>query len=337
MRNDSRETSVSRIAWLLLCAERLLLIAGAAMLAWWAMLVVDGMIAQRSARSAFEAALLTKEVALPPVEEVTVLAPRVRAIDQGSPIAALSIPRIRLSAMVLQGSDGRTLRRGPGHVENTAFPGEPGNMVIAGHRDSFFRSLQNINLGDDIFLDTREGPLQYRVTSVRVVDPGDVSVIARTDETVLTLITCYPFWLLGPAPDRFIVRAILVNEPSAASVETGARAQAPLEAARAPVLDAVAADKSVSTEVDRVTDDESLVRQAVGRYLSIQGVRLVTRSDIRLGRTPAFICDLSFGDDRAIADCNAVSPLSSEQELHGRIFTLAHSSDAWAIRSIELK
>lgn len=326
----------SRVARLLLWAERLLVIAGTAMLVWCAALVVDAIIAQRNARSEFETALLANRVPSPPaVEKVAVVPRRARTVDRGSPIAALSIPRIQLSAMVLHGSDAQTLRRGPGHLENTAFPGEPGNVVIAGHRDSFFWSLQNVHLGDDIFLDTRDGPLQYRVTSVRVVKPRDVSVLATTDEAVLTLITCYPFWVIGPAPDRFVVRAIRAGGPSAAPAKT--RNESPPEPAPSAALEALAESDLIPAAVGRVTDDESVVRQAVGRYLRMLGAQLVTRDDFRLDGPLAFTCDVTFSDDRAIADCNSVALMASEEEPRGRIFTLEHSGDAWAIKSIALK
>ena len=288
---------------LLLWLERLLIIVGTAMLVWCAALVADALIAQRNARSAFETALLARTVAVPSaLDEMTVVAPAplLRAVERGSPIAALSIPRIHLSAMVLHGSDAQTLRRGPGHLENTAFPGKPGNVVIAGHRDSFFWSLQNIHLGDAIFLDTGEGPSEYRVVSARVVNPSDISVLASTDEPVLTLITCYPFSVLGPAPDRFVVRAMRVDEPSATTDQP--HAQRPLEPA--PALDTVGPSPSVG----RGSDDRSLAQEAIGRYLRIQGARLVTKTDFRFGGSPAFICDITFSDDRAIADCNAVTP-----------------------------
>lgn len=322
--------------WLLLWLERLLIIAGTAMLAWSAAIVADAVIAQRNARSAFETASLARTVAVPSApDDMTVVShpPVVRAVERGSPIAALSIPRIHLSAMVLHGSDAQTLRRGPGHLENTAFPGEPGNVVIAGHRDTFFWSLQNIHLGDDIFLDTSEGPSQYRVTSARVVNPNEVSVLAPTHEPVLTLITCYPFSVLGPAPDRFVVRAKRVDTPSAAPVETPTEVLP--EPARSTSIDVIGANEPISP--DRASDDQSLVQEAVGRYLRIQGARLVTRTDVRFGAAPAFICDIAFSDDRAIADCNAVTPSSSAQEPNGRIFALERSDDAWAIRSVVLK
>jgi sortase A len=315
--------SSSALGRLLLWTERMLVIAGTAMLTWGAVLVADALVAQRTARSAFEAALMAKSVAAPSaLKGATVVAPAPlpRAVETGSPIASLSIPRIHLSAMVLQGSDTQTLRRGPGHIENTALPGEPGNMVIAGHRDSFFWSLQDVHLGDDIFLDTTEGPLQYRVTSARVVTPRDVSVLTPTDEPVLTLITCFPFSVLGPAPDRFVVRAVQVGGSSAAPVE--AHAQTPRESAVTAALNTVAANDSIA--VGRVSDDQGLVQEAVRSYLRIQGARLVT-------------CAITFSDDRAVADCTSVAAASSEQEPQGRIFTLARAEHGWSIRSIALK
>lgn len=137
------------------------------------------------------------------------------ALHRGDTVGALSIPRVDLEAMVLHGSDARTLRRGPGHLEQTALPGPSGNVAIAGHRDSFFRPLRHIRVGDDVYLETGEGRYHYRVSSTAIVRPTDVSVLAPTEQATLTLITCYPFTVVGPAPDRFVVRAELVTPASA--------------------------------------------------------------------------------------------------------------------------
>jgi sortase A len=123
------------------------------------------------------------------------------------PLAQILIPRIGLSAVVLEGDDDRTLRLGPGHIAGTAIPGQAGNIAIAGHRDTFFRPLRKVRVGDEITLVAHGGRLRYRVTSLRVVSPDDVSILDPTVRSSLTLVTCYPFWVLGPAPDRFIVRA----------------------------------------------------------------------------------------------------------------------------------
>lgn len=117
--------------------------------------------------------------------------------------------------MVLQGSDDETLRLGVGHIETTPLPGATGNVAIAGHRDSFFRPLQHVQIGDDVWLDNIEQHVHYRVSWFRVVSPYEVSVIGPATEPLLTLVTCYPFRFIGPAPDRFVVRAVRVEDPDA--------------------------------------------------------------------------------------------------------------------------
>src|SRR5207344_2603970 len=118
------------------------------------------------------------------------------------------IPKIRLEVAVLPGTDDHTLDRGAGHIEDTPQPGAAGNSGIAGHRDGFFRGLQDIAAGDAIELDTLEGTHVYRVERTWVVEPEDVSVLDPTPTRALTLVTCYPFYFVGPAPKRFIVRAM---------------------------------------------------------------------------------------------------------------------------------
>ena len=127
------------------------------------------------------------------------------------PLAVLRIAKIQLEVPVLPGTDDRTLDRAVGHIEGTALPGTGGNMGIAGHRDSFFRGLREINPGDLIEIDTRAEKSIYRVERTWVVDLTEVSVLAPTSGPALTLVTCYPFDFIGPAPRRFIVRALPVN------------------------------------------------------------------------------------------------------------------------------
>lgn len=109
--------------------------------------------------------------------------------------------------MILEGIDGRTLRRAVGHIPGTPLPGQPGNIALAGHRDTFFRALQNIRVDDEITLETLIGVYSYRVDSTEVVDPGETRVLDNSDDEILTLVTCYPFSFVGPAPKRFVVRA----------------------------------------------------------------------------------------------------------------------------------
>jgi len=131
------------------------------------------------------------------------------------PVAVLRIPKIRLEVPVLPGTDEGTLDRAVGHIEGTAKPGTEGNAGLAGHRDGFFRGLKDIIPGDAIELETIQGNESYRVERTWVVDPEDVSVLDSTSTRALTLVTCYPFYYVGSAPRRFIVRAVLVDEKTA--------------------------------------------------------------------------------------------------------------------------
>jgi sortase A len=119
----------------------------------------------------------------------------------------LAIPRVGLSVLLGEGTDKLTLLRVAGHVHGTSFPGESGNVAIAGHRDSVFRPLREVRSGDLIQLETPDGRFEYMVEDLQVVGPERVDVLAPTPDNVLTLVTCYPFTFIGPAPQRFIVRA----------------------------------------------------------------------------------------------------------------------------------
>ena len=124
------------------------------------------------------------------------------------PLAILRIPRIHLEVPVLEGTDDTLLNRGVGHIEDTATPGRQGNSGIAGHRDGFFRGLKDIGPGDAIELETLGAIEVYRVERTWIVDPEDVSVLDPTPARSLTLVTCYPFYFVGSAPRRYIVRAV---------------------------------------------------------------------------------------------------------------------------------
>ena len=142
---------------------------------------------------------------------------RPHSYEQGSAIGRLEIPRIGLSVVVLEGSDTDELRLGVGRVRNSSLPSESGNVVIAGHRDTFFRSLREIRKGDQISLRTPEGTFPYTVDWTSVVNPKDTSVIMPTRSPALTLVTCYPFYYVGSAPQRFIVRALPAGSTNAAA------------------------------------------------------------------------------------------------------------------------
>lgn len=119
----------------------------------------------------------------------------------------IEIERLGLSVIVAEGQTPATLRRAAGHIPGTGLPGQPGNVGISAHRDTFFRPLRNIQPDDLITLTTLQGVYTYRVVSTQVVSPTDVSVLAPTEEEVLTLVTCHPFYYVGASPNRFIVRA----------------------------------------------------------------------------------------------------------------------------------
>lgn len=122
-------------------------------------------------------------------------------------VGRLEIERLGLSVMVSEGIDGATLRRAAGHVPGTALPGESGNIGITGHRDTFFRPLRLIQTDDVIVLTTLSGEYRYRVVLAEIVSPQDVEVLGPTGGEILTLVTCHPFYYIGAAPNRFIVRA----------------------------------------------------------------------------------------------------------------------------------
>lgn len=128
--------------------------------------------------------------------------------DTVAPLAVLRIPKIKLAVAVLEGTAESTLNRAVGHIETTALPGSDGNSGIAGHRDRFFRGLKDIRAGDLLELETLTSVDTYRVERTWIVDPHEVSVLDPTDSPSITLVTCYPFYFVGSAPQRFIVRAV---------------------------------------------------------------------------------------------------------------------------------
>src|SRR5690242_1965432 len=131
----------------------------------------------------------------------------VTAAAGGGLIGRIEIPRLGLSVVVVEGIGKTTLRRAVGHIPGTALPGQPGNVGISGHRDTFFRPLRNIQQNDVITLTTLLGEYRYRVVSIKVVGPSDVAVLDPSGNEILTLVTCYPFYFVGAAPERYIVRA----------------------------------------------------------------------------------------------------------------------------------
>jgi LPXTG-site transpeptidase (sortase) family protein len=200
-----RKTLLQRI-------ERLLWLVAAATLGSSLFLIVEGQIYQIYLNWEFEDALDAQQL-LASTRKRT--AHTLRSASDSARAAArpylgrLDIPRLGMSIMVMEGVDDQTLRRGIGHIPETVLPGQSGNSGIAGHRDTFFRGLAGIRRHDEITVRTLDGAYDYVVDSIRVVDPDAVEVLNDFGYPMLTLVTCYPFYRVGPAPQRFVVQALL--------------------------------------------------------------------------------------------------------------------------------
>jgi sortase A len=202
--------------------ERALLVSGLALLVAYGAARLESAFSSRSALHRFAAiapwsASATDEVgeAVGPsgVDSRLWHEHRVHAYQEslhkpsGAALAVLAISKIGLEVPLLEGTDGLTLNHAVGRISGTARPGGPGNMGIAGHRDGFFRGLKDLALGDRIELRTPAGTDYYDVDQIRVVDPNDVDVLKPRTAPSLTLVTCYPFYFIGSAPQRYIVHA----------------------------------------------------------------------------------------------------------------------------------
>jgi LPXTG-site transpeptidase (sortase) family protein len=183
-------------------------------------------------------------------------------------------------------------------------PGESGNVGIAGHRDSFFRSLRYVQVGDDILLSTPQERLHYRVSSLRVVRSTEISVLTATADPTLTLVTCYPFWFIGQAPDRLVVRATRVAEPTAAALAIPSRWST--EPSPAALLERVATPPKVRGS----SDAGMLVRQAIERFPLRYGAGVASRGERRSGGPLTFdACSAAAVDhDSATAGPSGRSP-----------------------------
>ncbi len=190
--------------------QRLLLAAGLALLAWCAYVLLDARNFQQAEDRRLDRLLSVSQETSPRTPQTSppaappVPLPPARADGL---IGRLDIPRLALSAVVIEGVGASALRRAVGHIPGTALPGQPGNVGISGHRDTFFRPLRNIRRDDAVTLTTVLGEFRYRVVSTSIVRPDNIAVLNPTENQILTLVTCYPFYFVGPAPSRFIVRA----------------------------------------------------------------------------------------------------------------------------------
>ena len=219
--------------------ERVLLVVGLALSAFAVFMYVGGRIYSRGAVARFHSDPHAPAAKTSPTSETQVdyslWSPKriaeykaVLAQHFDEPLAILKVNKIHLEVPVFEGTSDPVLNRGAGRVEGMARIGEPGNVAIAGHRDGFFRGLKDVVVGDSIELETAAGTQAYRIDSITLVDKTDVSVLKPASVPELTLITCYPFYFVGSAPQRYIVHASLngdtktPNEPVKASLQATA-------------------------------------------------------------------------------------------------------------------
>jgi len=189
--------------------QRVLFAAAVSMLAYCGFVLMDTWIFQKAERRQLERRLTDRQQANGGARQTAFAASSKNPPPAvtGGLVGRIEIPRLGLSAIVIEGTGRTTLRRAVGHISGTALPGQPGNIGISGHRDTLFRPLRNIQQNDIITLTTLLGEYRYRVVSTRIVSPYDVAVLSPSRSEILTLVTCYPFYFVGSAPDRFIVRA----------------------------------------------------------------------------------------------------------------------------------
>ncbi len=187
-------------AWLVTAFEFALLGIGLGCLGTYGFVTLEGRRAEREHVARFQrdtgAAVAAPDVA--------------RA---GSLVGMLEVPRLRLSTPVVEGDDDQALEAAVGHLPDTPLPWQPGNSALAGHRDGLFRPLRRVTVGDAITFRTTREEFHYLVTGTAIVEPDDLSVLAPRERDTLTLITCYPFSFVGPAPQRFVVHAERVGRP----------------------------------------------------------------------------------------------------------------------------
>lgn len=189
--------------------QRLFVAAGMLLLGYCGFVVVDAWVFQQRESRILQQQLDNHHKASADALQLSpaTSTPGPPAVASSGLIGRLEIPRLGLSAIVMEGISTTTLRRAVGHIPGTSLPGQPGNVGVSGHRDTFFRPLRYIQRNDIITLTTLLGEYRYRVVSTQVVGAHHIGVLDPSSNEMLTLVTCYPFYFVGSAPDRFIVRA----------------------------------------------------------------------------------------------------------------------------------
>ena len=194
-----RNAPLARRQALLRWTQRLLFITGILLLGYVGFTLLEARLYQVSAKRSLENEILV-EKERPQTQPKT-------PVKKGDVLGRMDIPRLGMSVAVLQGTSSRVLRLGIGHIAGTPLPGEDGNVGIAGHRDTYFRALKDIQASDKIEIQTTEGITRYEVDWIQITVPSDVAIVSPTADSALTLVTCYPFHYIGAAPERFVVHA----------------------------------------------------------------------------------------------------------------------------------
>lgn len=202
------------LVWL----ERALWTAGCCALGYCVFTSIDASLTQRRLAQSFERSRTHVGVtAQAPLNYSTADVLKTPTQPGSRLVGRLEIPKLDVSSVILEGVGSQTLRVGLGHVPGTSLPGQPGNMVIAGHRDTFFRPLRKIEICDEVSIATTARTYYYQVRSFEIIDPHNVNALRFHNKNELTLITCYPFSYVGPAPKRFVVHAEPVLAPEKCS------------------------------------------------------------------------------------------------------------------------
>ena len=202
------------LTWL----EGALWTAGCCALGYYVFTSIDASLTQRQLAQSFEESRTHVGVpAQATLNNSTADLQKAPAQSGSRLVGRLEIPKLDLSSVILEGVGSQTLRVGLGHVPGTSMPGQSGNVAIAGHRDAFFRPLQKIKTGDEVIVETTAHTYCYQVRSFEIVDPRNVNALRFHNKNELTLITCYPFSFIGPAPKRFVVHAEPVLAPEKCS------------------------------------------------------------------------------------------------------------------------
>jgi sortase A len=227
-KRQRRPVARSRAEVALRVVQSLLLTAGATLLVVYAAAHLDAVRTRAHALEAFEVArgghaAVSEPPATPspaPLEysnapdQALWSEPRIAAYRDSAnlardvPLGVLTIASVKLEAPIFEGTAALTLNRGIGRIEGTADVGASGNLGLAGHRDGYFRVLKDVHVGDSVDVQLLASTIHYRITDISIVEPTDVHVLAATDTATLTLVTCYPFYFIGEAPQRYIVKGV---------------------------------------------------------------------------------------------------------------------------------